>query len=124
MTDFHRDISLVRAAANKSDSRDENSQQSITWFSELLSHIPKAMLESHNVRSILEKLSRLCDKQGLRVRPSHFLKVLSGIRMWELEHTIEIVREHIVQMSKEDYEAWLLPRVGLPQRVRSAPAVR
>ncbi|XP_041083266.1 coiled-coil domain-containing protein 60-like [Polyodon spathula] len=129
VTDFHRDISLVRAAANKSDSRDENSQQSTTWFSELLSHIPKAMLESRNVRTILEKLSRLCDKQSLRVRPNHFLKVLSGIRTWELcspdlSVAIEIVREHIVQMSKEDYEAWLLPRVGLPQRVRSAPAVR
>ncbi|KAK1159958.1 coiled-coil domain-containing protein 60-like isoform X2 [Acipenser oxyrinchus oxyrinchus] len=129
MTDFHQDISLLRAVANKSDSRDENSQKSTTWFSELLSRIPKAMLESHNVQSILGKLSRLCHKQSLRVRSSHFLKVLSGIRTWELcspdlSVAIEIVREHIVQMSKEDYEAWLLPRVGLPQRVRSAPAVR
>ncbi|MGH0176396.1 UNVERIFIED_CONTAM: hypothetical protein FKN15_073644 [Acipenser sinensis] len=128
VTDFHRDISLLRAAANTSDSRDENSQKSTTWFSELLSRIPKAMLESHNVQSILGKLSRLCHKQSLRVGPSHFLKVLSGIRTWELcspdlSVAIEIVREHIVQMSKEDYEAWLLPRVGLPQRVRSAPAV-
>lgn len=31
VTDFHRDISLLRAAANKSDSRDENSQKSTTW---------------------------------------------------------------------------------------------
>ncbi|MGH0170788.1 UNVERIFIED_CONTAM: hypothetical protein FKN15_061495 [Acipenser sinensis] len=120
VTDFHRDISLLRAAANKSDSRDENSQKSTTWFSELLSRIPKAMLESHNVQSILGKLSRLCHKQSLRVGPSHFLKVLSGIRTWELcspdlSVAIEIVREHIVQMSKEDYEAWLLPRVGLPR---------
>ncbi|XP_018593337.2 coiled-coil domain-containing protein 60-like [Scleropages formosus] len=97
-----------------------------SWLPSLLSCLPEAALFDPKVRRVLEKLARFTDGSRLRAQPQAFLKVLSALDPWELCcpdlcAAIEIVREHVVQMTKEDYDTWLQSRVVLPQRAQSAP---
>ncbi|XP_021462285.2 coiled-coil domain-containing protein 60 isoform X2 [Oncorhynchus mykiss] len=91
------------------------------WLSSLLSNLPPEVSQDRGVSRVLEKLSRFADERTPKVRPHVFLKMLGGLQPWELCLpdlcvAIEIAREHVVQMSREDYDSWLLSRVTLPQQ--------
>ncbi|XP_066545816.1 coiled-coil domain-containing protein 60 isoform X2 [Amia ocellicauda] len=124
------DLHAVRTPSVKPETAEtKENQDSNTWMSGLLSSIPETILEDRSIRCVLDKLVRFADGQSLRIRPNQFLKVLSGLRLWELCSpdfcvAVEMVREHIVRMSKADYEVWLWSRVTVPPRVQSAPALR
>ncbi|XP_042193462.1 coiled-coil domain-containing protein 60 isoform X1 [Callorhinchus milii] len=97
-----------------------------TWFSGLLSRIPEGLKENPQISRALRRLSKLGDRQDLRVRSQHFLRVLSGLRDWELcspyvSSAIEFTRDKVVQMSAEDYDSWLQLRVDIAKRCPSAP---
>ncbi|XP_075130066.1 coiled-coil domain-containing protein 60 [Leptodactylus fuscus] len=101
------------------------------WFIMLLSRIPSTLKNNQNIHKILEKLEKLEEKQFIRIRPSSFLKVLNGLRTWELccphiSVAIEFVREHLVQMPLEDYITWLQARLtsSPSSRAQSAPPQR
>ncbi|CAL8253630.1 unnamed protein product [Boreogadus saida] len=116
------------------------------------------------VSRVLQKLSGLVGEESARVRPHHLVKVLEGLKPWQLclpdlcvaievtyfddfddlflcvdnrlqpelcfwgaglsehvptgsreEHSSQkIVRENVVQMPREEYDAWLCSRVNLP----------
>ncbi|XP_035513990.1 coiled-coil domain-containing protein 60-like isoform X3 [Morone saxatilis] len=88
-------------------------------LSTLLSSLPEKVYRERAVSRVLEKLSGFAEQQTLRVRPQLFLKVLGGLEPWELCLpemcvAIQIATKHVVQMSREQYDAWLRSRVTLP----------
>ncbi|XP_041755862.1 coiled-coil domain-containing protein 60-like [Coregonus clupeaformis] len=91
------------------------------WLSSLLSSLPAEVSRDRGVSRVLEKLSRFADERTPKVRPHVFLKMLGDLQPWELclpdlSVAIEIAREHVVHMSREDYDSWLLSRVTQPQQ--------
>ncbi|KAI1901057.1 hypothetical protein AGOR_G00056220 [Albula goreensis] len=90
------------------------------WLSQLLARLPDAALQDRRVGRLLEKLGRFTDGRSLKTRPPVFLRVLGGLQPWELCSpdlcvAIEIVREHVVHMSPDEYDTWLRSRVALLQ---------
>ncbi|XP_019907767.3 coiled-coil domain-containing protein 60 isoform X2 [Esox lucius] len=91
------------------------------WLSSLLSSLPAEVSQDRRVSRVVEKLRRFTDEQNPKVRSQLFLKVLGDLQPWELCLpdlcvAIEIARENVVQMSREDYDSWLLTRVTLPKQ--------
>ncbi|KAM4707130.1 coiled-coil domain-containing protein 60 [Discoglossus pictus] len=127
---FHQDLEKMRQTYHHvKEEKDYTDTQN--WFGVLLSRIPSAMRKKQNIENILNKLEKLEEKQFIRIRPNTFLKVLDGLRSWELcspeiSVAIEFVREHLVQMPLEDYTKWLQARLAFLQqgRIQSAPPVR
>ncbi|MBN3295884.1 CCD60 protein, partial [Amia calva] len=79
------DLHAVRTPSVKPETAEtKENQDSNTWMSGLLSSIPETILEDRSIRCVLDKLVRFADGQSLRIRPNQFLKVLSGLRLWEL----------------------------------------
>ncbi|KAM5194635.1 coiled-coil domain-containing protein 60 [Mantella aurantiaca] len=110
---------------------DKDFTDSKNWFVVLQSRIPEDMKNNQNIKKILEKLEKLEVKQFVRIRINSFLKVLAGLRNWELCSpdicvAIEFVREHLVQMPLQDYIRWLQTRLSSSpsHRVQSAPPQR
>ncbi|KAJ8380175.1 hypothetical protein SKAU_G00009530, partial [Synaphobranchus kaupii] len=90
------------------------------WLSRLIADLPEAVVQDWRVGRLLEKLRRFADGRSLRILPSAFLKVLGTLQPWELCSpdlcvAIEIVREHVVQMTADEYDLWLQSRVTLPE---------
>lgn len=94
------------------------------WYSELYQAIPEEVRVLWYYQVILNKLR----KYGLVESTSKqsvykFLKVLAGLREWEIcspdiSAAIEFCRESIVDLSVEEYEEWfrsVFPRVTRPQ---------
>nr|XP_020479605.1 coiled-coil domain-containing protein 60 isoform X2 [Monopterus albus] len=96
------------------------------WLSTLLSSLPEEVRKEQAVSRVLKKLSGFAEQQTIRVRPQLFLKVLGGLEAWELCLpelcvAIQVVIEHVVQMSREEYDAWLFSRVTVPPQYHGAP---
>uniref|UniRef100_A0A3P8XH00 Uncharacterized protein n=1 Tax=Esox lucius TaxID=8010 RepID=A0A3P8XH00_ESOLU len=80
-------------------------------LSSLLSSLPAEVSQDRRVSRVVEKLRRFTDEQNPKVRSQLFLKVLGDLQPWELCLpdlcvAIEIARENVVQMSREDYDSW------------------
>ncbi|XP_062308045.1 coiled-coil domain-containing protein 60-like [Osmerus eperlanus] len=89
------------------------------WLSSVLEELASRGLQDHGVGLVLGRLRSWAEQRPPRVRTQHFLRVLGGLQPWELCLpdlcvAIEIVREHVVQMPRQDYDAWLASRVPLP----------
>ncbi|XP_048411647.1 coiled-coil domain-containing protein 60-like isoform X2 [Stegostoma tigrinum] len=100
-----------------------------TWYSSLLCQIPETVKANQKIDRILKRLRKFGEQQGFRVRPHQFLKVLSGLRNWELcspdiSAAIEFMRDKVVQMPAADYDSWLQLKLDLPKRIQSAPPLR
>ncbi|XP_041058991.1 coiled-coil domain-containing protein 60-like [Carcharodon carcharias] len=100
-----------------------------TWYSNLLSRIPESVKEIQKISRILKRLGKFGERQSFRVRPHQFLKVLNGLRNWELcspdiSAAIEFMRDKVVLMPAEDYDSWLQLKLELPKRIQSAPPLR
>ncbi|XP_034728649.1 LOW QUALITY PROTEIN: coiled-coil domain-containing protein 60-like [Etheostoma cragini] len=116
-------VSQEKEAPNKNNT---NKHSNNMWLSTLLSSLPEEVCREHAVSRVLEKLSGFADQQTLKVRPQILLKVLGGLEPWELCLpelcvAIQIATEHVVQMPREEYNAWLCSRVTLPPQCHRAP---
>ncbi|KAM3937111.1 coiled-coil domain-containing protein 60 [Leptodactylus fuscus] len=130
ITNFRQDLEKMRNAYHHVK-EEKDYTDTRNWFIMLLSRIPSTLKNNQNIHKILEKLEKLEEKQFIRIRPSSFLKVLNGLRTWELccphiSVAIEFVREHLVQMPLEDYITWLQARLtsSPSSRAQSAPPQR
>ncbi|XP_069816793.1 coiled-coil domain-containing protein 60 [Dendropsophus ebraccatus] len=130
ITNFREDLEKMRKAYHHVK-EEKDYTDTRNWFIMLLSRIPPSLKNNQKIHRILEKLEKLEEKQFIRIRPHSFLKVLHGLRSWELcspdiSVAIEFVREHVVQMPSEDYITWLQTRLASPasSRAQSAPAQR
>ncbi|MFT7808419.1 coiled-coil domain-containing protein 60 [Arapaima gigas] len=122
----HRDSHHVSVGRSRAEAVDQPSRSS--WLQTLLSRLPEAALGDQKLRRVLNKLARFADGRRLRAPPQVFLRVLDALPPWELCcpdlcAAIEIVRERVVQMTKEDYDIWLQSRVFLPYGAQSAPQI-
>ncbi|XP_048467408.1 coiled-coil domain-containing protein 60 isoform X2 [Rhincodon typus] len=112
------------------ESKGDNVQRNTeTWYSSLLCQIPETVKANQKIDRILKKLRKFGEQQSFRVRPHQFLKVLSGLRNWELcspdiSAAIEFMRDKVVQMPAADYDSWLQLKLDLPKRIQSAPPLR
>ncbi|XP_071753736.2 coiled-coil domain-containing protein 60-like [Centroberyx gerrardi] len=111
------------------NSNNNNKHSNNMWLSTLLRSLPAEVCEERAVSRVLEKLSGFADERTPRVRPHLFLKVLGGLQPWELCLpdlcvAVEIAREHVVQMPREEYDAWLCSRVALPSQYHRASNTR
>ncbi|CAL8293689.1 unnamed protein product [Gadus morhua 'NCC'] len=89
------------------------------WITSLLSRLQVEVCREREVSRMLQKLSGLVGEESAGVRPHHLVKVLEGLKPWQLCLpdlcvVIEIVRKNVVQMPREEYDAWLCSRVNLP----------
>ncbi|KAL7391430.1 hypothetical protein ABVT39_009188 [Epinephelus coioides] len=101
------------------NSNNKNTHNNNMWLSTLLSSLPEEVCRERAVSRVLEKLSGFAEQQTLRVQPQVFLRVLGGLEPWELCLpelcvAIQIATEHVVQMPRTEYDAWLRSRVTLP----------
>ncbi|XP_073481579.1 coiled-coil domain-containing protein 60 [Aquarana catesbeiana] len=130
ISNFRQDLEKIRKTyCQVKEEKDYTDTKN--WFVVLQSRIPEDMKNNQKIKKILEKLEKLEEKQFVRIRINSFLKVLAGLRHWELcspdiSVAIEFVREHLVQMPLEDYTAWLQARLASSpsHRVQSAPPHR
>nr|DBA23274.1 TPA: hypothetical protein GDO54_014204 [Pyxicephalus adspersus] len=129
ISNFRQDLEKMRKA-NCHIKEEKNYTDTKNWFVVLQSRIPEDM-KNNQIKKILEKLEKLEEKNFVRIRPHSFLKVLAGLRNWELCSpdicvAIEFVREHLVQMPSEDYTTWLQTKLtsSSSHRVQSAPPQR
>ncbi|KAG9487822.1 hypothetical protein GDO78_007555 [Eleutherodactylus coqui] len=127
ITNFRVDLEKMRKSYQRVKEEKDYTDTS-NWFIMLLSRIPPVLKNNQKIHKILEKLEKLEEKQVIRIRPNAFLKVLNGLRTWELcspdiSVAIEFVREHLVQMPLEDYITWLQARLASSpsSRAQSAP---
>ncbi|XP_035852238.1 coiled-coil domain-containing protein 60 isoform X2 [Sander lucioperca] len=116
-------VSQETEAPNKNNKTKHSNNM---WLSTLLSNLPEEVCRERAVSRVLEKLSGFAKQQTLRVRPQILLKVLGGLEPWELCLpelcvAIQIATEHVVQMPREEYNAWLCSRVTLPPQYHRAP---
>ncbi|TDH13088.1 hypothetical protein EPR50_G00054280 [Perca flavescens] len=116
-------VSQETEAPNKNN---KNKHSNNMWLSTLLGSLPEEVCRVRAVSRVLEKLSGFAEQQTLRVRPQILLKVLGGLEPWELCLpelcvAIQIATEHVVQMPREEYSAWLCSRVTLPPQYHRAP---
>ncbi|XP_078522031.1 coiled-coil domain-containing protein 60 [Lissotriton helveticus] len=129
ITFFHQDMEKLRKPFHHVR-EDKDYANTENWFFSLLARIPESLKKNLKIQKILSKLEKLEEKQYIKIRPNSFLKVLNGLRPWELcspdiSVAIEFVRESLVQMSPEDYATWLQTRVSANcQRAQSAPPMR
>ncbi|KAM8961213.1 coiled-coil domain-containing protein 60-like [Pelodytes ibericus] len=127
---FHQDLKRMRKPYHHVKEEKDYTDTS-NWFVVLLSRISPAMKKNQKIQKILSMLEKLEEKLFVRIRPNAFLKMLSGLRNWELcapdiSVAIEFVREHVIQMPLEDYTFWLQTRLtsSPPNRVQTAPPIR
>ncbi|KAM9330910.1 coiled-coil domain-containing protein 60 [Gastrophryne carolinensis] len=127
---FYQDLNKMRKAY-QCVKEEKNYTDTKNWYVILLSKIPESVKNNQKIKKILEKLANLEEKTSIRIRPHSFLKVLNGLRNWELcspdiSVAIEFVREYLVQMPFEDYITWLQTRLSSypSNRAQSAPPQR
>ncbi|XP_042344139.1 coiled-coil domain-containing protein 60-like [Plectropomus leopardus] len=129
MTESHglpHHVTRVSQETEAPDSNNNNKRSNNMWLSALLSRFPVEVCREGAVSRVLQKLSGFAEQQTLRVQPQVFLKVLGGLEPWELCLpelcvAIQIAREHVVQMSRTEYDTWLRSRVTLPPLYHRAP---
>ncbi|KAM7415704.1 hypothetical protein PAMA_017982 [Pampus argenteus] len=102
--------------------------EDIIWLTNLLSRLPEEACRERAVSRVLKKLRGFAEQRTLRVRPQLFLKVLGGggLEPWELCVpelcvAIQIAVEPVVQMPREEYDAWLCLRLTLPPQHHCDP---
>ncbi|XP_059844294.1 coiled-coil domain-containing protein 60-like isoform X2 [Hypanus sabinus] len=122
---FSEDLqrSLQESRGNKTEGTAE------TWYSRLLSRVPEAVQRNQKINRALRRLEKFGVQQNFRIRPQHFLKVLHGLRNWELcspdvSAAVEFLRDEVIRMPMEDYDGWLQLKLKMPQRIQSAPPMR
>ncbi|XP_072103837.1 coiled-coil domain-containing protein 60-like isoform X6 [Mobula birostris] len=122
---FSEDLqrSLQESRGNKTEGTTE------TWYSSLLSSVPEAVQRNQKISRALRRLEKFGVRQNFRIWPQHFLKVLHGLRNWELcspdvSAAVEFMRDKVIQMPMEDYDSWLQLKLKTPQRIQSAPPMR
>ncbi|XP_008116873.1 coiled-coil domain-containing protein 60 [Anolis carolinensis] len=123
---FRKDVERMRqATVGKEPVQDAEAEN---WFSTLLAKIPADAREDHRTQKILRKLQRFARNPDLRIRPITFLKVLGGLRIWEIcspdvSSAVQFLREYVIQMPAEDFKKWLRSRVSIPKPHSAPPAV-
>ncbi|XP_043924219.1 coiled-coil domain-containing protein 60 isoform X2 [Protopterus annectens] len=132
--EFRKDFDKIKKTSHVNEVHENKVQKTEqktedNWYATLLSSLPKSVKENHNIQRILEKLARICDRGSIRIRQTHFLKVLGGLRIWELcspemSAATEFIREKIIKMPEDDYNEWLQSKVGDVYRTQSAPPMR
>ncbi|KAM7391171.1 hypothetical protein PAMP_021880 [Pampus punctatissimus] len=108
------------------NSNNKNKHSNNMWLTNLLSSLSEEACRERAVSRVLEKLRGFAEQQTLRVRPQLFLKVLGGLEPWELCLpelcvAIQIAVEHVVQMPREEYDAWLCSKLTLPPQYHHDP---
>ncbi|XP_045898567.1 coiled-coil domain-containing protein 60-like, partial [Micropterus dolomieu] len=119
-------VACVSQETEASNNNNKNKHSNNMWLSTLLSRLPKEVCRERGISRVLEKLSGFAHQQTLRVRPQLFLKVLGGLEPWELCLpelcvAIQIATEHVVQIPREEYDAWLRSRVIVPMQTPGEP---
>nr|XP_021531165.1 coiled-coil domain-containing protein 60 isoform X1 [Aotus nancymaae] len=117
VSNFQKDIAKMRHQVSvvKGDAEEIADH----WYFDLLSKLPEDLKNFRPAKKILAKLQKFGENLDLRIRPHVLLKVLQGLRIWELcspdiAVAIEFVREHIIHMPQEDYINWLQNRINIP----------
>ncbi|XP_005993352.1 coiled-coil domain-containing protein 60 isoform X2 [Latimeria chalumnae] len=85
VTQFHRDVEKMRKTIRSLEATQQKEKKSEeAWFSSLLSALPSSVKDNINIQQVLKRLARFGERPNLRIRAHHFLKVLGGLRTWEL----------------------------------------
>eukprot|EP00057_Strongylocentrotus_purpuratus_P028898 XP_011683372.1 PREDICTED: coiled-coil domain-containing protein 60 isoform X3 [Strongylocentrotus purpuratus] len=96
------------------------------WYQELVRNLPADISNDRPCMAILDKLQSLGKIESRKATPQKFLNVLAGLRHWEIcspdiSAAIEFVREKVVGMAVEEFEAWYQAEMPNIARSKSAP---
>ncbi|XP_054753322.2 coiled-coil domain-containing protein 60-like isoform X1 [Lytechinus pictus] len=96
------------------------------WYQELVRNLPADINNDRPCMAILDKLQSLGKIESRKATPQKFLNVLAGLRHWEIcspdiSAAIEFVREKVVGMAVEEFEAWYQAEMPNIARSKSAP---
>ncbi|XP_033947450.1 coiled-coil domain-containing protein 60-like [Pseudochaenichthys georgianus] len=119
-------VTCLSRESEAPDNKNKNTHSNNMWLSSLLSSLPQEVCRERAGGRVLEKLRGFAEQQSLRVPPQVLLKVLGGLEPWELCLpelcvAVQIATEHVVQMPREEYDAWHGSRVTLLPQYRRAP---
>ncbi|XP_022104510.1 coiled-coil domain-containing protein 60-like [Acanthaster planci] len=133
-TNLHISAQLERmkeAARDNEESAEEKMrkkkvEEESKWFQELTSRLPGYVFSDMACAALLDKLQSMGIIESRKITPQKFLNVLTGLKPWELclpdvSAAIEFVRERVVLMSVEDFEAWYQHEIPGISRSQSAP---
>ncbi|XP_071510854.1 coiled-coil domain-containing protein 60-like [Diadema antillarum] len=123
LKDAGQDKEELLAEENKRKKKLEDESK---WYQELVRNLPPDINDDLACSAILTKLQSLGKIESRKATPQKFLNVLSGLRHWELcspdiSAAIEFVREKVVGMSVEEFEAWYHAEMPNVLRSKSAP---
>ncbi|XP_052260271.1 coiled-coil domain-containing protein 60-like isoform X2 [Dreissena polymorpha] len=134
---FHRAVQDMRTESwqrlRKPIEDRKKSSAKGNWYTDLLDKIPEELKKEWYYGKILQKLANFGLVEGSGKQSIYkFIKVLEGLREWEIcspdiTAAIEFCREHIVEMTVEEYESWFsqrFPRITRPQTAPPATAAK
>ncbi|KAG7255482.1 hypothetical protein CRUP_018101 [Coryphaenoides rupestris] len=83
----------------------------------LLARLPVQVCRERPVSLVVRRLRGVAGRGVAPVRPHHFLKLLAALPAWQLCLpdlcvAIELVRENVVGLPREEYDAWLRSRLS------------
>ncbi len=89
-------------------------------------NLPEDIMQDRQCSAVVEKLQSMGKIESRKVTPQKFLDVLATLKRWELcapdiSAAIEFVRDKVVGMTVEDFEAWYQSEVPDIVRSRSVP---
>ncbi|XP_038051433.1 coiled-coil domain-containing protein 60-like [Patiria miniata] len=133
-TNLHISAQLERmkdAARDNEESAEEKMrkkrvEEESKWFQELTSRLPSYVFSDMACAALLDKLQGMGIIESRKITPQKFLNVLTGLKPWELclpevSAAVEFVRERVVLMSVEEFEAWYQHEIPGISRSQSAP---
>lgn len=96
------------------------------WFQELVRLLPDNIMSDRRCAAMMDKLQSMGKIESRKITPQKFLNVLTGLQHWELcapdvRAALEFVREKVVGMSVEEFEAWYQSEIEDLSRSKSAP---
>ncbi|KAL4218126.1 Coiled-coil domain-containing protein 60 [Mactra antiquata] len=129
---FHRAVEEMRSESWRRLRKPINNRKKSTakgnWYTDLMEKIPHELKHEWYYAKILQKLGNFGLVEGRGKQSIYkFIKILEGLREWEIcspdiTAAIEFCREHIVEMTIEEYESWFVQRFPKITRPQTAPA--
>jgi len=126
MNDVHRALSVMRSRSRLKVETDEEKKARFTeecsWYKSLIENLPSEVRDDSYNALVLDKIAKYGSLEGRKISNTHFIKVLSTLRPWELCYpdisaAIEFVRDKVVEMDKHEFETWFQSRVGEQQHL-------
>ncbi|XP_071810799.1 coiled-coil domain-containing protein 60-like isoform X1 [Apostichopus japonicus] len=125
LTEF-REVGKDKEETAEEKKKKKKLEDESKWFQELVRLLPDSIWSDRQCAAMMDKLQSMGQIESRKITPQKFLNVLTSLKHWELcapdvRAAVEFVREKVVGMSVEEFEAWYRIEIEDLNRSRSAP---